>query len=167
MEGILKKLFLIVFVTVFLLSGCAPSEEAIQRAIAQTQASLPTSTQIPTQKPTTTPAPSSTPEETIEELRIEFTNLMIKIVKEDENVESVNLVRGNNGVLEIEVMGVWASKDRQPNVNYQLTKTLAFYLLSSENTTENILSGLAGGDSLFSIAITTISSGQDYRYYSI
>jgi hypothetical protein len=50
----MKNLFILIII-IYLLAACAPSEAAIQTAIAQTQAAQPVSTA--TQKPTSTPAP--------------------------------------------------------------------------------------------------------------
>lgn len=49
----MKKLFFFL-VTIILLTACAPSPEAIQKAMIQTQAAIPTST------PTSTPTPTAT-----------------------------------------------------------------------------------------------------------
>lgn len=61
------KRFLLSMVCLVFLAGCAPSSEAIQHAIEQTQAAMPTPTSLPptyTPIPTTTETPQSTVTET-------------------------------------------------------------------------------------------------------
>lgn len=53
----MKYLFTIFFIVPFILSGCQPSEAAIQTALAQTQAAIPTATATPV--PTSTINPCS------------------------------------------------------------------------------------------------------------
>jgi len=69
LKGVFMKNFIIVLVAYFLLSACAPSAEAIQKAIDQTQAAMPTltftSTSTFTPRPTYTPNPTFTPYPTL------------------------------------------------------------------------------------------------------
>lgn len=58
----MKKLSALLLIALLLVTGCQPSESAIQTAVAQTQAAQPTSTPQPTatQIPTDTPMPTAT-----------------------------------------------------------------------------------------------------------
>ena len=55
----MKNLFVLFLIVVLFISGCQPSETAIQTAMAQTQAALPTATPAPTAIPTPTVNPCS------------------------------------------------------------------------------------------------------------
>jgi len=61
----MKKKILFILILVYLCSACAPSPEAIQKAIEETQKAAITNTPVIKSTPTQTPLPTSTPRPTI------------------------------------------------------------------------------------------------------
>ena len=81
-------------------------------------------------------------------------------------IETVNMVRLNDvGVFQIEVKTMWASKDVQPNISYEIISFLskAWYQMSKDTLIE--ISGSSIDN--FYVEIVTYSTNGDYRYYSL
>jgi hypothetical protein len=165
----MNKLFLLI---VLLLSACGPSQaeiqSTVQASIAQTQEALPTATN--TAKPTNTPKPTSTkrptptrtPAPSVDEVRENLLDAVAQDLSTFQDIESVSVIRFNEGALEIELKTVWASRDRQPDVSWEIVSFFAgaFAGFDKEN-----LELVAGGP--FSIALTTYSTDGNYRYQSV
>lgn len=120
---------IIIIMLVLVLVACSsgtPSAGDIQTAIANTQAAQPTETPLPpssntplptqtntpvptnTPRPTNTPLPTVTPTKTpsLDETRDQFVQLITKFLENGEgfdDIENVNLVRIQDGELQIEV----------------------------------------------------------------
>ena len=180
----MKKIIVCLALILFVITGCQPSEEVIQQAIAETEAAKPTETQIPpTQIPTkttteTTP-PNSTPEPTLTYTPTieptdtvspqDITNTLLDGVEilvlemAEDDVHGFNLKRMNENVMEIELKTRWASKNSQPNVSYVVVQWISFFansLLDSESNFKNIY------PDGFDLSLTTYSVDGDYKYSS-
>lgn len=150
----------------------APSADAINTAIAQTEAANPTETQSPTRTPkptntleptaTTQPTLTATPAPSVDEVREQLLDAVVSDLASFEEVEEVTLVRFAEGMLEIELKTVWASQDSQPDISWTVIRTFsdAFADFDKDN-----LELVAGGP--FVIALTTYSMNGDYRYQSV
>ncbi len=88
------KRFILIFIIGLIIAGCAPSPEAIQKAIEETQKASITNTPIFTETPTQTPMPTKTPKPTItltpEPNYVLETGFCIMMVKESEIVGDPN-----------------------------------------------------------------------------
>ncbi|MBA4383462.1 MAG: hypothetical protein C0410_01880 [Anaerolinea sp.] len=175
----MQKIFLVLIVLT-LLVGCssAPSvaelQQTVQVYVKATVDSLPTQTpNIPTQAPPTkTPEPTATIQPTStplssEELSKQFNEITKTFLAGFEDIESINLIRGVNGVLQIEVKCMWASRDRQPPLSYELIKGFAESFFQSQGFSESDLARFTNGTDKFSVEITTYSTDNDYKYHSI
>lgn len=145
------KKSLLIFLTVLLISGCAPSETVIQTAIAATANSgqvskgteiLSTATRTPrptrtitaiaiskpsiTPKTTEIPTATNTNEDFDEFFREGFVAILETLLEDD--IEMVNLARIRDNVFEIEVKTRWAAKDNQPDVSYKIIQYAAIYI---------------------------------------
>lgn len=151
----IERIFTIVAI-VILLAGCAPSEGAVQTAIAETQLAGPTATQIqptrtpiPTRttiptltlKPTRTAAPSKTPTLTPEppseeELRETFAESMTIILETlSDSVVAINMVRWNGEDMEIEVRVDMASPENIYPLHFQIVQLLAILFEEGDDET--------------------------------
>jgi hypothetical protein len=161
----------LVLLIVLLASACAPSAEdiqsTVQASIAQTETARPTATKTTkptnTPKPTATkrPTPTKTPAPSMDELRQGLLDALVSDLGNIFDVESVSVVRFNDGALEIELKTIWASKDHQPDVSWELIQVLAPVFAEANEKTVNTL---AGGP--FVLALTTYATDGDYRYQS-
>jgi len=172
----MKKLLLITLVFI-LLAGCGPSEADIQKAIEETQAAAPTiePTEEPTQQPTKKPTPTYRPTKTLNSPLPTITPNVQSIVNNTieglqelilgyTETESINVIRPGKEAFEIEVKTMWASKDSQPDVSFEIIKILADVF---GNTTETQLLNFIDGEvDNFSVIITTYSTDGDYKYQS-
>lgn len=141
----MKRTFTLVMI-LSLLAGCAPSEGAIQTAIAETQLAGPTATEIlptqtpapsktpvPTQtlKPTSTKAPTRTPTYTPtipseEELKSTLAEGITAILETlSDSVVSINMVRWTGEDMEIEVRVAYSSPDNIFPIHFQIVQLLA------------------------------------------
>jgi hypothetical protein len=179
------KKFILLTCCIFLLVGCQPSAEDIEKAIAQTQEadqSKETSTQIPvatpedtlivptftsqptiTKQPTAQPTKTSTPDvdTLIEDLIVDISDVILEYT----DVESITTIRKGSKSFEIEVRTMYASKDRQPDVSFQIIKLLAEIF---GDVDEDRLINLVEGDTPhFSVSLTTYSVDGDYKYSSL
>ena len=173
----MKRAFLI-FALSISLAACAPSvaeptvdvgaiqTSAVETTLAQPTLAAPTRTPRPTRtpSPTRTPAPraTSTPARSLEEIRQGLIDAVVKDLSNFSEVESVSLVRFNEGALEIEIKTVWASQDRQPDISWTIVQQFSGSLADSDQGT---LETIAGGP--FVIALTTYSTDGGYRYQSL
>lgn len=181
----MKKIFVVVLI-LMVLTACQPSEEAIQQAIAQTEAAKPTETAIPTLQiftetvtktiaPTLTTQPivtksptigfSETPSFSEDELIQRFLdgiNELIMTIAGNE-VDSINLLRMDNYVLEVELKTRWASKDSQPDVSYEIVKYVSLFAEAWLNP-DSLFKDLNPDG--FDLSLTTYSIDGDYRYSS-
>jgi hypothetical protein len=174
------------FILALMLTACGPSSEQVQKAIESTQVAaaeattkVPTATVEPTKtsaptatktiKPTATstktpkPLPTDTPAKSPDEMRKDLEEVFTIILEEvDENVDTVNLVRVSEGLIEIEFKTVWASQDRQPQVTFDFLQEIADFFTSDTN--ENIVAAYGGNTVI--VQVTTYSDSGDYRYQS-
>lgn len=164
-----------ILVFMLLLVACAPSASQIQTSIAQTQVVLPTitltntpepistlvptSTYVPTKRPTITASPQV--EKTLEAIRIDIVDMLEKLG----DVERVTTVRPGNDSLEIELKTIWASKDRQPDVSFEVMQILA--LVFGNVSEDRALLFVTGSPQHFSILLTTYSVDGNYKYSSL
>jgi hypothetical protein len=180
----MKKIFLVVLI-LMVITACQPSEEAIQQAIAETQAANPTemvgetevieiiktSTETPkpinTELPTFTPSPdfTNTPSRSPEELSQIFLDGVegILMTLGSDDVNSINLIRMQENILEIELVTNWASKDKQPNTSYNVVKLFTTFAEAWEKPDNQLFSLFPEG---FDINLTTYSIMGDYKYSS-
>jgi hypothetical protein len=162
----MKKIYLIFIVTILFLSSCAPSPEAIQKAIEQTQTAMPTAinTKIPTstftQPPTLTPKATMT--ETIDQINQQLKSVLIDGISSLDGVQKVNSIVFGNGEFQIEVVTNWSSQDHQPQVSYEIMQYLS---ILCNHFKQDYFSFIVGNKSpIFSI--TTYSAMNEYRYKS-
>lgn len=169
--------------SVFLLVGCQPSAEDIERAIAQTQAALPptsTSTQVPlatntprptataratstsTKEPTALPTNTSTPDSVkiIEKVIADLSDLLLNYA----DVSSITTIRRGELSFEIEAKTKYSSQSNQPDVSFQIIRMLAeIFAPLGEGKALNFVKG---DPEHFSISLTTYSEDGDYKYFS-
>jgi len=164
-----------ILVLMLLLVACAPSASQIQTSIAQTQAvlptiiltntpeptstSVPTSTYVPTKRPTITAPPQV--EKTVDTILISIAELLENNISD---VDSVTTIRPGNDSLEIELKTIWASKDRQPNISFEVIQILAIAFNVPEDKALNLVTG---NPEHFSILLTTYSTDGGYKYSSL
>lgn len=172
---------LLLLCCVFFLVACQPSAADIEKAIAQTQAAMPTdmptATPEPTKKivntarpwptntriPTMTKVPiTSTPTHSVQDILNDVATL---IMAYDDGVESVTTIRPGSESLEVELRTQWASRDRQPDVSFQVIKTLADVFGDIKES--SALKVVDGSPEHFSILLTTYSTDGDYKYSSL
>jgi hypothetical protein len=179
----MKKIFVVVLI-LMVLTACQPSEEAIQKAIAETEAARPTETQIPptempentatnTKVPTSTKIPTSTILPTIEPTSTvspqDITNTLLDGVEilvlemAEDDVDSFNLKRMNENVMEIELKTRWASKNSQPDVSYIVVRWISFFANALLDPDSNFKEIYPDG---FDLSLTTYSVNGDYKYSS-
>lgn len=115
-----------------------------------------------TPTPTVPPPATATPERAMEDWQSEIGEALISDLEGFDDVERVNLVRWDTGLLEIEVNTVWASRDNQPEVSWNIVTTLADVLTQM---TEGQRMTLTGSRNL-TLRLTTYSTDGDYRYVS-
>lgn len=174
----MKKIILLSLVFI-LLAGCGPTEADIQQAIEETQAAAPTieptdpnqPTKEPTRKPTPTyrptntfsaPLPTKTPSaESIVNNTIEGLKELILVYSD---TESITVIRPGKEAFEIEVKTMWASKDSQPDVSFEIIKIVAEVMGTATET--QLLYFIDGYAEKFSVIITTYSTDGDYKYQS-
>lgn len=187
---ITTQFLLSILLTSLFITGCStePSENAINTAIAQTQAAQTTLTQsvaafTATPEPSSTPTgtstteptntftpiptnttlPTHTPTLTIEERRLQFTQIMATAILElVADVESVSMARIENDRFEVELQTRWASRDRQPAVSYDVIRLIAGLMANVPADELTILMD----DSLFSVYLVTYSTDGEYRFMS-
>jgi ABC-type oligopeptide transport system substrate-binding subunit len=167
---------LLLALLICLLAACTPSAQAVQTAIAKTQATLPTIaisntpeplstsepkyTKAPTKRPTNTATPQY--EKTIDAAIIQIRDYL-KLGVSD--IDSITTLRKGNDSLEIELRTIWASKDRQPNVSFEAIQLLA---ITFANLREGqALNFVTGNPQHFSILLTTYSVDGNYKYSSL
>lgn len=178
------KNFIALILFVFILSACGPSPEQVQKAIEETQQAdqktqvagivastqnAPTATATKTKAPTRTPVPTKTPKPsatpTATQSMVETREKLVESIKNamslHPDIESVNMVRITDGVLEIELKTKWASRDMQPDVNYSIAKDLAgIFGKYPKSYNEEVMGGP------FLLRLVIYSTDGDYRYQS-
>lgn len=171
------KRLLISLMVIIALSGCAskspeiptPDIKTIGTQIAATMIAGAVQTQQAKPMPSqTVELIQPTPTLPLTEKKAQIIDVSKNLLEVWDDVESVNLVRGNNGTLEIEIKTIWASKDNQSKVSYDLIKIFAkFFSTYIRTSSETELSEMMGGQGKFAISITTYSTDNDYRYKSL
>lgn len=171
---------------IFVFSGCAPSEAAIQTAIAATgsageaeteKTSAPARTRTPrptrtitatvtlrptaTEKPTEIPTATKTNEE-IEELFKEGIIILLETMLAND-IENINLARIRENVYELEIKTQWASRDYQPDVTYKIVQYFAMFAKTTLADDSDWRSRFPDGVSL---SLLTYSTNGDYPYQS-
>jgi len=178
----MKKTILFLLVLI-LLVACGPTEADIQQAIEETQAAAPTAeptkniepTEEPTKKPTRKPSPTYRPTNTFSApLPTNTPNVQSIVNKTIEGLqelilgftdtESINMIRPGKEAFEVEVKTMWASKDSQPDVSFEIVKVLADVF--GQTTEYQLLNFIDGEVDKFSVIITTYSTDGDYKYQS-
>jgi hypothetical protein len=117
---------------------------------------------VVTATPRPTRRPTATPERTMEDWQSEMAEAIISDLEGFSDVERVNLVRWDEGLLEIEVQTQWASRDNQPEVSWTIIATFAEPLA---DMSEGQRMALTGSEDL-TVKLTTYSTDGDYRYRS-
>jgi hypothetical protein len=189
----MKKTTLLICALLVLVScSNAPSQDAIQTAIAKTQEALPTSTSLPTNTPTPIPSPTLVPTETpkpsvtpfptredtptrtatimsdfsrtatVEYAQLSISELISKYLKTQVFIKSVNLVRFRSGELQIEYVAQYIPEDKIIGDHYTQVKWIADLL---KDFNDNGIRVLAGGD--FKLVVTTLPFGAGNKYQSI
>jgi hypothetical protein len=185
-EIMYKVQLLLIALCLFVFCSCSgqPSDEAIQTALAETQDSqmatialqktnTPTETETPVPTETETPMPTETsrPTKTLtstpdqEELIQELIDSLVEVIETYTDVESVTTIRKGDESFEIEVKTLWASKDRQPSVSFQIIQVLADVF--GGTTEAKALNFVKNNPEHFSVLLTTYSAGGDYKYSSL
>lgn len=167
-----KYIPLIAILVACMLVSCGSSEAEVATSVAQTMEAQPTETATVapsatnTQEPTSPPAPTDTESspQTVEEIGRELLDLTTEFVEGVDGVEAVNLMRFKDGSLDIELRTMWASKDRQPDVSFDVIRLIAEGFIQGGFSESGLLK-LTGGDS-FSVHLVTYSTDGDYRYES-
>jgi hypothetical protein len=113
---------------------------------------------------TATPRPpaTATPERTMEDYQSGLAEAIVSDLEGLSDVERVNLVRWSEGHLKIELQTLWASRDRQEEVSWTVTRLLADPLADVSETQRLSLTG----SKELTIELTTYSTNGDYRYQS-
>jgi len=179
----MKKIFVVVLF-LMAITACQPSEEIIQKAITETEAAKPIETVIPstetpentatsTKAPTSTNKPTSTINSTIEPTSTvspqDITNTLLDGVEilvlemAEDDVDSFNLKRMNENVMEIELKTRWASKNSQPDVSYIVVRWISFFANALLDPDSNFKEIYPDG---FDLSLTTYSVNGDYKYSS-
>lgn len=114
--------------------------------------------------PTPTPAPpaTATPERTTEDWQSEMGEAIISDLEGWDDVQRVNLVRWSQEGVEIELHTVWASRDNQPEVSWDIVSVLSEVWA---DMTEGQRVNLTGSED-FTMRLVTYSTDGDYRYVS-
>jgi len=113
-----------------------------------------------TPRPTAEPAPA--PARSMEDFQAGMSQAVVSDLEKLSDVERVNLVRFDTGLLEIELSTVWAGDDRQPEVSWKIVSLLADALAQTE---PSLRLNLTGSKDL-TIHLTTYSTLGDNRYQS-
>ena len=123
----MKKILYFLFA--LCLAGCSAQvnvDQIVEQTLAAipTQTPLPTYTAAPTEKPAATLKPklTATPEESQDQVREDVISQISELMLWAKDVEEINMVRAENGVLEIEARTKWASEDSQPDASYQMIR---------------------------------------------
>lgn len=167
-------------------SGCTPSEGVVQTAIAKTaianvEAAIDTpelaATRTPrptrtitttvtlrstqTQNPTMTSTATMTNEHAAETLKGGI-QAMIEVMLADD-IETINLIRFNDDVLEIELKNRWSSRDLQPDISYKAIQWISTFASRWEEGDSSWRRAFPDG---FSVDIQTYSATGGYPYHS-
>lgn len=117
---------------------------------------------VVTATPPPTPRPSPTAEWTRESIQADLAQAIIDDIEALDDVDRVNLVRFDKGLLEMELNTAWASRDRQPEVSWQVVTILAS-AFSQASADQRF--NLTGSEDLV-LSLTTYSTDGEYRYRS-
>jgi hypothetical protein len=160
LEDELKRRLIAAFLLSLLLSGCAPSQAEIQKAIAQTQ------TAVPTVLPTSTIAQTVTATLSADQLEAAWTTFeqtIVSLITSVEGVRVVKWVRLTDGVIDIKLQTKWQAADSQPKVSYDIIRQLSGFCT---NTMEAQIAAYTGVTAP-SIRITTLSVDELYVFESL
>lgn len=108
------------------------------------------------------PSPAPTPQLTMEDYQSDFRRDIISYLEGLYDVERVNLVRWDEGLLEIEVKTRYHSHSNQPDVSWQIIVAMADGLAGLSPSQRMALTGSEG----LYIELTTYSTDGGYRYRS-
>jgi hypothetical protein len=172
----LSVIFFVIAIFTFLVScSSAPKQETMTMETALVKAGTQVAIQefaketimsqvSLTQTAEVTPIPIVTPTNLLSrEEQIAKTNIDIgKMLELIPGVATVNLVRSENGLLDIELQSSFASKDYQPQLSYETIKLIS---VMCGGITEEKMNNFTDGSRTI-IRIVTLSSMGDYRYVS-
>lgn len=163
----MKRLIVLVLFLGLILTGCAPSAEAIQQAIAQTQAAAATATPLPTNTPEATPTIEVPPTATLSatEMAVNwdtFNKIVLNLITPVDGVAMIHWVRLDGGVVEIDLQTEWTAQEAQPQVAFDIIKQLSGFCLQ---TSEDYIKQLTGVSDP-KIRINTQSADNLYKYTS-
>ena len=180
-EIMYKKYGPIAIIIMLLITSCGISESELASIVEETQSAIgmpvpitvietvevPVTvtvevTRVVEKEVLVTPTEKPLPE--AESARRDFRKLVIEMVEDFEDVELLNSVKIEDGVLEIEFMTRWASRDRQPDISYKLIKLFAEVLIRGDVDDE--LAQLLFDGNNPTIRIVSYSTDGDYRYSS-
>ena len=153
----------IILLLCLILAGCAPSEEAVQRAIALTQTAAPTSTPLPaTATPEPTPAQTLSPAE-FEAGASQYETLINNLLQGMVSVHVVHWVRFiSDGVIDIDLQTAWRAPDAQAQTHYEIIQMLSGFCTNSYQSQIEAATGVT--DPV--LKITTQSLDERYVYTS-
>jgi hypothetical protein len=117
---------------------------------------------VVTPTPTPLPPATATPERTTEDWQSEIGEAIVSDLEGWDDVQRVNLVRWSEEGVEIELHTVWASRDNQPEVSWDIITVLSEVWA---DMTEGQRVTLTGSED-FTMRLTTYSTDGDYRYVS-
>jgi hypothetical protein len=170
----MKRIILVVLIAIsFVLSACGPNQADLAKYISQTQTAMPTPTSLPTIKklPSETPTVEPSPTETITPQNTPTKETTLKDIKDSiekyllivDGVKSVTMINIGTGEFNIEFTETWASKDRQPPVNFEVIRGLSQALTMGGK--QKLLDKF-GGNNDFIVKLTSYSSDGGYKYSS-
>ena len=144
----------------------------LETMVSETIAAMQIDQQKPTSEstamavpPTSTPLPKSTPGESIEDQRVRLYADLESVFLDYSDTEVINMIRVNDGALEIEVKSIYSSQDRMPDLAYHIAKQVAG-IFALPGTKVERLKELWGGDNNVLI-LTVYSAAGDYPHTTV
>ncbi|KKM08430.1 hypothetical protein SY88_23870 [Clostridiales bacterium PH28_bin88] len=171
---------------IFVFSGCAPSEAAIQTAIAATgsageaeteKTSAPARTRTPrptrtitatvtlrptaTEKPTEIPTATKTNEELEKIIKDGIEALLMTFLEQDINI--INLIRIEEDIIQVELKTKRYVRDSQPDISYKVVQQIATFAGLWEKENSPLKNLFPDG---FNLSLLTYSAEGNYPYDS-
>jgi hypothetical protein len=164
----MKRLIAFCFVSCLILTACAPSQAAIQLALAQTQTAAPTNTPVPTNTPLPpepTAALAVTPSLSPEQISAQWTTFeqtITSLITSVDGVRVVHFARLEDGVIHIDLQTKWQAASGQLQVAYDVIERLSGFCTNTMETQIAAFTGVTDPP----ILITTQSVDELYVFES-
>jgi len=138
-----------------------PTEARIPTKTKTLRTPMPTKTK--TLMLTLTSRPTKTPDQ--EEVVQRVIDTLAEYIESYNDVESVTTIRKGDESFEIEAKTLWASKDKQPSVSFQIIQALAEVF--GAITEDKALNFVKNYPEHFSVLLTTYSTDGGHKYSSL